>query len=138
MVHFTFYAGKTYTYKEEGNKNPIGQAVQDGYHQERFDPKQSKYSYEDLPSDKFGATFGATKFDPKSAKTISEQMKDYVNNELKPADPKTAPNWNTMPAKEPKKGETKKPPTATNKTTKPMFTPPPAPTPAPAKKQEGT
>ena len=68
MVHFLFYAGKAYSYKNNGEKNPIGEAVQDGYQQEfidQFTAKHSAYSYEDLPTDKFGADFAVNYFDPK-------------------------------------------------------------------------
>ena len=86
MAHFMFYAGKAYQYKiqkQEAKKqledtwgmaflpiemqreilkrslqDPVGEAVQAGYFQEKTDEivaKHSAYSYEDLPSDKFGA-----------------------------------------------------------------------------------
>jgi hypothetical protein len=39
-----------------------------------FDPIYSAYSYEDLPSDKYGADFGANYFDPNSNLTFGEQL----------------------------------------------------------------
>src|SRR5690554_5084101 len=69
MAHFMFYAGKAYKYKQDGAKNPIGEAVQDGYKQEfsdKYAAPHSAYSYEDLPSDKYGAEFAVDYFDPES------------------------------------------------------------------------
>lgn len=66
MSHFMFYAGQAYQNKIDGSKNPIGDAVQSGYMQEMSDKifaPHSANSYEDLPSDKFGAEFGAKYFD---------------------------------------------------------------------------
>jgi len=77
MVHFLFYAGKAYKYKNEGKEDPIGEAVQDGYMQENLDgiiSRHSSFSYEDLPSDKFGATFAVEHFDPNSSLSLSEQI----------------------------------------------------------------
>ena len=66
MVHFLFYAGKAYGYLKDGEKNPVGEAMQDGYKQEALDPEHSSYSYEDLPSDRFGAVFATQYFNPSS------------------------------------------------------------------------
>ena len=69
MVHFVFYAGRATTHKAEGDANPVGSAVQEGFHQELMDTFKapwSAYSYEDLPSDRLGAIFGAQYFDPTS------------------------------------------------------------------------
>ena len=47
--------------------SPHGEAIQDGYLQERLDgitAPHSAYSYEDLPTDRFAADFGANFFDP--------------------------------------------------------------------------
>src|SRR5688500_14574370 len=144
MAHFTFYAGKAYGYKQEketANKlmsdpnfhkmpmeaqtyimtkagmSPVGEAVQDGYLQENFDPVHSAFSYDDLPSDKFGADFGANHFDPNSKLTFGEQLANYLNNVLGATNPESAPNFNELPETD----NTKKPPTSTNRTTKPMF-----------------
>ncbi len=149
MVHFLFYAGKGYEYKQQkesaqnaikemekagafasqgispslikqANMDPVGKAVQDGYSQEmtdRFAAKYSAYSYEDLPTDKFAADFGANYFNPNSKLTLGEQIKIYLNDKLKATDPSKAPNYNQLPTKEP----TDKP-SRTNHTTKPVYT----------------
>lgn len=119
MVHFLFDAGKAYEYKQNGEKNPIGEAVQDGYHQELTDEyaaSHSAYSYEDLPSDYFGADFATNHFNPDSDLTFGEQLVNYLNNVLGATDPEKAPNYKDLPTTEPKK------PTRTNKTTKPVYT----------------
>jgi len=149
MSHFMFYAGTAYKYKEEkqaaqeaissmekaggyalmgitapliktANQDPVGEAVQDGYMQERTDKifaKYSAYSYEDLPTDKFAADFGANHFDPKSKLTLGEQIQNYLNNNLKATTPDKAPNYKALPTKDP----TDKP-SRTNTTTNPIFT----------------
>ncbi len=119
MTHFLFYAGKAYQYKLEGKNNPVGESVQDGYMQEmsdRYAAKHSAYSYEDLPSDKFGAEFGAEYFDPKSKQTFGEQVENYLNNVLKATDPENAPNYDKLPTTNPDK------PSRTNTTTTPVYT----------------
>ena len=77
MVHFLFYASEAYSYKKEMMENPsishlgltqqeivsksINHAVKRGYLQEKLDSikaPHSAYSYEDLPSDYYGAVFG--------------------------------------------------------------------------------
>ncbi len=165
MQHFMYYAGKAYKYKISQcvsptiypyiypcYKNPIGEAMQDGYQQERFYDQNfaqhSAYTYEDLPSDRYGAIFGGQYFDPKSKLTLSEQISGYIKT-LEPADPSEAPNFNKLPKTDDeyvkmhnewrKKGmvtvntmhgsftyfdENKAGPrpVATNKTTKPMYT----------------
>ena len=103
----------------QATMDPVGEAVQDGYHQEmsdKFAAKHSAYSYEDLPSDKYGADFGANYFDPNSKLTFGEQLENYLNG-LGATDPKNAPNYNNLPTTEP----TDKP-TRTNKTTTPVYT----------------
>jgi RHS repeat-associated protein len=148
MAHFMFYAGKAYDYKlqkesaqkaivemekaggfalqgittpliKQANINPVGEAVQDGYMQERTDKfaaKFSAYSYEDLPSDKFGAEFGANYFDPNSKLSFGQQLQNYLNG-LGATTPQKAPNYKSLPATEP----TDKP-TRTNNTTTPVYT----------------
>ncbi len=120
MVHFLFYAGKAYNYKLEGNKNPIGQAVQDGWHQERADAigfaKHSAFSYEDLPSDKFGADFAVNFFDMDSKMTLGEQIRDYIKT-LGAINPQFAPNYEELPAKD----GIRKTPTYQNMSTNPFF-----------------
>ena len=120
MVHFLFYAGKAYQYKLEGKKNPIGEAVQDGYIQEfsdKFSAPYSSYSYEDLASDKFGADFAVNYFDPESNKSFGEQLSDYLNNVLEATDPEDAPNFNELPKK-----YSNDSPSRTNTTTIPVYT----------------
>lgn len=117
MVHFLFYAGLALKYKRNGDENPIGEAVQSGYWQERFDPTHSSYSYEDLPSDKFGADFAVNHFDANSNLTLAQQVEKYLRGQLKATDPQRAPNYESMPAQ-----DSKNAPTRTNKTTKPVYT----------------
>jgi RHS repeat-associated protein len=120
MVHFLFYAGKAYNYKEEGKTEPMMDAIKDGYHQEFSDKivaPQSAYSYEDLPSDKFGAEFGAYFFDSKSNLTLGEQVRKYLEQKLDATNPHSAPNYSKLP-----KVDTKNRPTATNHSTNPMYT----------------
>jgi RHS repeat-associated protein len=120
MSHFLFYAGTAYQYKQEGEKYPVGKALQDGLIQELSDmifAKHSAFSYEDLPSDKFGAEFGANYFNPNSEKNFGEQLQDYMDNVLKATTPNQAPNYDTMP-----KEDSKNPPTRTNMYSSPIYT----------------
>jgi RHS repeat-associated protein len=121
MSHFMFYAGRAYQNKLDGAKDPIGEAVQDGYKQEAFDqfgPTYSSYSYEDLPSDKFGADFSVNYFDSQSDLTFGEQLQNYLNRVLEATSPENAPNYKSLPETSPKKGEH---PSRINITTKPVF-----------------
>ena len=98
--------------------NPINETIQDGYIQERMDKifaPHSAYSYEDLPSDRYGAIFGATYFDPNSELSFGEQLRNYLIY-LGATNPENAPNYNNLPNQELKK------PSRTNTTTKPVFT----------------
>lgn len=100
--------------------NPVARAVQDGYKQEmsdRFSAKFSAYSYEDLPTDKFAADFGANYLNPKSKLSLGEQIKNYLNNKLKATTPDKAPNYLALPVTEP----TDKP-SRTNHRTTPVYT----------------
>lgn len=100
MAHFMFYAGRAFKYKQNGNENPINEAIQDGYRQEMQDlitAKHSAYSYEDLPSDKFGAIFGGSYFDPESNLSLGEQIKNFLEDNLQAATPKEAPNYSNIP-----------------------------------------
>ena len=145
MAHFMFYAGKAYAYKQDkqqaqdlvsrkdfafmspeaqlqwlkqANMNPVNEAIQAGYLQElgdKLNAPQSAYSYEDLPSDKFGADFGANYFNPNSKQTFSEQIQNYFNDVLKATNPYDAPNYRGLPEDDPDK------PSQTNKTTKPLY-----------------
>lgn len=96
--------------------DPVGEAVQEGYMQERFDPKYSKYSYEDLPSDKYGADFGANYFDPNSDMNFGEQVQNYLNNILHATKPENAPNFNSLPNAQSRD----KKPSKQNKSTNPV------------------
>jgi hypothetical protein len=119
MVHFLFYAGRAYKYKLQGDRNPVGKALMDGLGQEMSDlvlAPHSAFSYEDLPSDLFGAEFGANYFDPNSDLTFGEQVENYLNDVLKATDPQNAPNYVYMPASEPDR------PTRINLTPTPVYT----------------
>ena len=86
-------------------QDPVGEAVQAGYFQENTDKivaKHSAYSYEDLPSDKFGAEFGANYFNPDSKLSLGEQLYNYLEG-LGATDPQNAPNYKILPSKEPNK-----------------------------------
>ncbi len=120
MAHFMFYAGKAYQYKQDGEKHPKGKALKEGLFQEISDmifAKHSAFSYEDLPSDKFGADFGANYFDSNSDKNFGEQLQDYLNNVLKATTPNKAPNYNIMPEK-----DSKNLPTRNNASSIPVYT----------------
>jgi hypothetical protein len=101
--------------------DPVGEAVQEGYMQEKMDqygPTYSAYSYEDLPSDKFGADFSVNYFDPNSESSFGEQLQNYLNNVLGATNPENAPNYENLPTEYPVKGEL---PSVQNRTTEPMF-----------------
>ncbi|ELM3645199.1 hypothetical protein SL053_002271 [Flavobacterium psychrophilum] len=147
MSHFMFYAGRAYDNKmkkegaqavmeSEGYKHmesgtqmgimkvaymdPVGEAVQDGYRQEMTDrvvAGHSAYSYEDLPSDKWGADFGANYFNPNSEMTLGEQLQNYLNT-MGATKPQNAPNYSTLPTTDANLSE----PTRTNHTTEGVFT----------------
>jgi hypothetical protein len=105
---------------EAEKTNPVAESIQDGYQQELSDmafAKHSAYSYEDLPSDSFGAKFAVWHFNPSSKLTFGEQVKLYMLIELGATEPKDAPNFETMPEKEPTDH-----PTRTNKSTTPVYT----------------
>jgi RHS repeat-associated protein len=119
MVHFLFYAGVSSFYKANNVDNPVEGAVRAGHLQERIDSVRdpwSAYSYEDLPSDRLGAIFGAQFFDPNSPLTLAEQMQAFFAY-LAPMSPEMAPNWAEVPDV-----ATRNDPTHRNYTTDPMFT----------------
>ena len=119
MVHFLFYAGRAYMYKTKGDANPEGSAVKEGYRQEAVDrvaDSWSAYSYEDLPSDQLGATFGAFVFDPSSKLSLGAQIQAFLVS-LGATDPHAAPNYAALPDY-----DSRKPPMERNTTTNPMFT----------------
>jgi|GEM_PF-6230169 len=147
MSHFMFYAGRAYDYKvqkenaksqmeskgyshlESGTQmgimkvaymDPLGEAIQDGYHQEMTDrivAPHSAYSYEDLPSDKWGADFGANYFNPNSKMTLGEQLQNYLNT-MGATKPQNAPNYSILPITDANLSE----PTRTNHTTEGVYT----------------
>ena len=78
--------------------------------------KKRERCYEDLPSDKLGADFGANYFDPTSNLSLGEQLKKYLDK-LGATNPEKAPNYQSLPSKEPTKS-----PSRTNKTTTPVYT----------------
>lgn len=86
MDHFMFYAATAQheLMKGRNEDDAIKAAIETGFDQEWLDSVdgnfQSAYSYEDLPSDRFGAEFGATFFDPTSKKTLGEQVEQFLNN----------------------------------------------------------
>jgi hypothetical protein len=106
--------------KQEAYMDPGSEAMQEGYMQERMDSlisQWSAYSYEDLPSDKFGIMFALQYFDPNSNLTLGEQIANFLNNVLGATVPTDAPNWEIMP-----EYESKNPPNRTNHTTNPVYT----------------
>ena len=118
MVHFLFYAGQAMNYKLNYTwMNPINQAVKMGYRQEFFDPKRSRYSYEDLPSDFLGAVFATRYFNHKSKLTLGQQITKFFKERLGATIPERAPNWLLMPFFD-HNGS----PSWINKTINPMFT----------------
>jgi hypothetical protein len=121
MVHFLFYAGEARKQEARGSKDPVGDAVRAGQRQEfidQFIAKHSAYSYEDLPTDKVAAIFGADVFDPASESTLGAQIKDFLADSLGATSPSKAPNWSFIPSTDHQDGA----PTWINKTTEPMFT----------------
>ena len=100
--------------------DPVGETIQDGYQQEWADKvfaKWSSYSYEDLPTDKFAADFGANHFDPNSNLSLGEQIGNYLIKNLKATTPEKAPNYNNLPSSEPTER-----PSRVNYSTKPVYT----------------
>lgn len=120
MSHFMFYAGRAYQYKVAKEEYPVGKALKDGLFQEMSDmilAKHSAFSYEDLPSDKFGAEFGANYFDPNSDKDFVTQLKEYMENVLEATSPQSSPNYDNLPLI-----DTKNPPSETNMSSYPKHT----------------
>ena len=145
MAHFMFYAGKAYNYKlqkqdaisqmnassfifmestiqmvllKTANMDPVGEAIQDGYMQEYSDQivaTHSAFSYEDLPSDKYGAIFGASFFNEKSSLTFGEQLMNYLIS-LGATNPEEAPNFDSLPI------SGLETPSRTNKNVTPVYT----------------
>lgn len=123
MTHFLFYAGKAYKYQQEGEKYPIGKALQEGLLQEISDmaaAEHSAFSYEDLPSDKYGADFAINYFDPESELTFAEQVQNYLDVVLGAKNPEDAPNYDALPETDAETAGT--PPTDTNMSSFPKYT----------------
>jgi filamentous hemagglutinin len=126
MQHFMYYASVAYNskvnYPELTNDQAILRAAISGYRQEnlydRMFANHSAFSYEDLPSDLFGARFGAIYFNPNSKLSLSQQIGSYIET-LGPMYPFMAPNYNKIPTKDSNIGNT---PSYTNKNFSPMFT----------------
>ncbi|HLA77180.1 MAG TPA: RHS repeat-associated core domain-containing protein [Vicinamibacteria bacterium] len=119
IVHFLFYAGVAYRAFVNGSDTPIADAVQSGYHQEAIDlvaAPWSAYSYEDLPSDREGASFAAQAFRPASGLSLGQQVQDYLLSRGA-TNPQSAPNWGALPLT-----ATRNSPTARNYTTSPLHT----------------
>ena len=105
--------------REAAKMNPVSKAIQSGYQQEMSDrifAKHSAYSYEDLPSDRFGAEFGANYFNPNSKLSFGQQLQNYLNT-LGATDPQKTPNYSSLPETEPDEK-----PSRTNHSTTPVFT----------------
>lgn len=120
MSHFMFYAGRAYQHKMRGEEHPAGKALKEGLYQEVADlvfSEHSAFSYEDLPSDKFGAEFGTNYFDPSSSKDFGAQLKEYMENVLKATSPQEAPNFDSLPLK-----DSKNPPSESNMSSYPKYT----------------
>ena len=105
MRHFLFFAGQAWSNKQLAGSLVDEDAIVDGTVTDSIIMEMlqmigghgSGFSYEDLPSNKYGAEFGAKHFDPNSSKTLGQQMEDFLNT-LVPANPEDAPNWNDVPA----------------------------------------
>jgi hypothetical protein len=105
---------------KDASMDPYNEAMQEGFIQERMDTifaPHSAYSYEDLPSNKFGIEFALKYFNPKSNLNLADQIENYLVNVLGAILPTNAPNWKAMPAR-----DSKNPPSQINKTTKPIYT----------------
>lgn len=71
-----------------------------GYIQEisdTFISTNSAFEYEDIPSDLYGARFGAKYFNPNSHLNLGEQVKLFLNTNLEPRVPNKAPNYDKLP-----------------------------------------
>jgi uncharacterized protein DUF4157 len=87
--------------QQQANMSPIGESVQEGFVTERVQSvvtPRSAYSYEDLPSDTFGARFAVQHFNPNSPMTFGEQLAAYLNDVLGAVEANQAPNYGQLPA----------------------------------------
>jgi hypothetical protein len=117
LAKFGQYPTYLYSSAEWATRDAMNEAHMQEQH---LDSKASSYSYEDIPSDWYGADFAARVFDPNSTKTLSEQVEAYIQT-LQPVKPWEAPNWATVPEGTPNEVV---PPQPKNYTTTPMFTTP--------------
>jgi RHS repeat-associated protein len=120
MSHFLFYAGRAYQHSKDINcSNPYERAMTEGVQQEYSDAifsPQSHFSYEDLPSDRYGIDFALNYFDPRKSLTIGQQIQQYLLR-LGATEPTSAPNYKQIP-----NAESTDPPLARNYTAEPFFT----------------
>jgi hypothetical protein len=97
----------------------IGESVQEGSQTERmqqvFTPR-SAFSYEDLPSDTFGARFAVQHFNPNAREPFGDQLAAYLNNVLGAVEASQAPNYSELPAEDDGKVDRQ------NFTTTPVYT----------------
>ena len=102
MLHFLSAAAVAFSYSQGSQDfdtqtsaffyaNAMGYAVE----LEQFQAEDpSWFSYEDLPSNAAGASFGAYGYDPNSELTLGEQIRDWLNKEADPIDdPRKATNF---------------------------------------------
>jgi hypothetical protein len=83
--------------------SPIGESVQEGFQTERMQQvltPHSAFSYEDIPSDTFGAQFAVQHFNPNAQETFGEQLAAYLTNVLGAVEPTQAPNYSELPAED--------------------------------------
>jgi hypothetical protein len=86
--------------QQRANQSPVGESVQEGIMTERMQQvvtPRSAFSYEDLPSDTFGARFAVQHFNPNSNITFGAQLAAYLNNVCGATEPSAAPNFDQLP-----------------------------------------
>ena len=85
------------------SQSPVGESVQEGFMTERMQQAvtpRSAFSYEDIPSDTFGAQFAVDHFNPNLESTFADQLAAYMSNVLGATVPQNAPNFNELPAED--------------------------------------
>lgn len=98
--------------------SPVGESVQEGFQTERLQQAitpRSAFSYEDIPSDTFGARFAGQHFNSNSDLTFGQQLEAYVMG-LGATNPEAAPNFADLPTADTDE------PSRQNFTTTPVFT----------------
>jgi len=101
------------------DQSPVGESVQEGYLTERAQQlitPRSAFSYEDIPSDTFGAKFAVEHFNSNLEATFGQQLQAYFINVLGATEPSAAPNFNDLPAQDTDE------PSRQNESTTPVFT----------------